>query len=178
MTPAHAAYAVPASALLAAYRAAGIGWIVTVPDIVQMSVHVRLAQPDSGFRTLTCAAENQALEVAAGLYAGGARAAILVQNQGLFNCLNALRTIGLDGRVPLFIAAGQFGREFDNLGADPRASRRRMVSLVEPVLDAMQVPWTRLERPADLPAVPAAIDAAFSRSGPSVLLIGHYTAWE
>ena len=172
------AHAVGATPILQAWRAAGIRWAVTVPDFVQLSLHAALARPDAGLRTITTANENQAIEIAAGLHAGGERAVVMMQNQGLYNCLNAIRALGLDAQVPLFLSIGQFGREFANLGDDPRRSRRRMVSLLEPVMDAIGMPHFRIESPSDLPNVARAADAAFSRNGPSAMLIGHYTAWE
>lgn len=172
------AHGVPAAPILQAWRAAGIRWVVTVPDFVQLSLHAALARPDSGLRTVTTANENQAIETAAGLHAGGERAVVMMQNQGLYNCLNAIRALGLDAQVPLYLSIGQFGREFANLGADPRRSRRRMVSLLEPVMDAIGMPYFRIESAADLPNVARAADAAFSRNGPSAMLLGHYTAWE
>jgi sulfopyruvate decarboxylase TPP-binding subunit len=172
------AHSVGASAILRAWRAAGIDWVITVPDFVQLSVHAALAAPDAGLRTGTTANENQAIEIAAGLHAGGARCVVMMQNQGLYNCLNAIRALGLDAQVPLFLSIGQFGREFANLGQDPRRSTRRMVSLLEPVMDAIGMPWFRLESAADLPAIGRAAEAAFSRNGPSAMLVGHYTAWD
>jgi sulfopyruvate decarboxylase TPP-binding subunit len=172
------AHSVGAAPILQAWRAAGIRWVVTVPDFVQLSLHAAIARPDSGLRSITTASENQAVETAAGLHAGGERAVVMMQNQGLYNCLNAIRALGLDAQVPLFLSVGQFGREFANLGSDPRRSRRRMVSLLEPVMDAIGMPYFRVESSSDLPNVALAADAAFARKGPSAMLIGHYTTWE
>ncbi len=172
------AFAVPASAFVEAYQRHNIEWVVTVPDFVQLSIHSRLAKGDTGLSVLTCSNENQAVQAAAGLYIGGKRSVIMIQNQGLYNCMNAVRAIGLDAHIPLVFAIGQFGREFSNLGADPRKSSRRMVSLLEPVLDAMSIPSFRLEHPGDVAAIDRAIESAHARQQPAALLIGHYTSWE
>jgi len=172
------AFAVPASAFIKAYQRHQIDWVVTVPDFVQLSIHSRLAKGDTGLSVLTCANENQAVQAAAGLYIGGKRSVVMIQNQGLYNCMNAVRAIGLDAHIPLVFAIGQFGREFSNLGADPRLSKRRMVSLLEPVLDTMDIPYFQLEHPRDVDAIDKAIETAYSRQHPAALLIGHYTSWE
>lgn len=172
------AYAVPASAFIAAYQRHGIDWILTVPDFVQLSIHSRLAQGDTGIKVLTCANENQAVQTAAGLYVGGKRAVVMIQNQGFYNCMNAVRALGLDANIPLVFAIGQFGREFSNLGGDSRQSKRRMVSLLEPTLDAFSIPYFRAEHPNDAGAIDQAIESAYSRQQPAALLIGHYTSWE
>ena len=172
------AYSVSAAEILKAYRQAGLDWVVTVPDLVQLAVHDRLSQGDSGFGYTSCSNENQALQTAAGLWIGGHRPVVMMQNQGFYNCMNALRALGLDAGLPLLMAVGQFGREFSNLGQDPRTSRRKMVSLLEPTMDAFALPYFRLESPADLPNVARAVSSAFDRPGPAALLIGHYTGWE
>jgi sulfopyruvate decarboxylase subunit alpha len=73
------------------------------------------------------------------LVIGGKRTAVLIQNQGLLNCINSLRAVGLDAGLPMLLVVGQFGREFDNVGQDPAQSRRRVVNLVEPMLDVMGI---------------------------------------
>lgn len=172
------AYSVSAPAILKAWRDAGIDWVVTVPDLVQLAVHDRVNQPDSGFRCTFCSNENQALQTAAGLWIGGRRPLVIMQNQGFYNCMNAIRALGLDAGVPLLLQVGQFGREFANLGQDPRQSRRKMVSLLEPTMDAFGMPCFRMESGADLSAIGEAARAAFDGRQPAAILVGHYTGWE
>ena len=172
------AFSVPASAFINAYKRHGIEWIVSVPDFVQLSIHERLAKPDCGLKLLTCANENQAVQTAAGLYVGGKRSVVMIQNQGFYNCMNAVRALALDAHIPMVFAIGQFGREFANLGRDPRQSARRMVSLLEPSLDAFSIPYFRVEHPRDAAAIDQAIETAYAKQIPTALLIGHYTSWE
>ena len=171
-------YSVGGRAIAAELRRCGVDTATTVPDFVQLSLDACLREPGSGIALTTCANENQAVCAAAGLYFGGRRPAVIMQNQGLHNCLNSLRTVGLDGRVPLLLLVGQFGREFANLGQDPRRSDRRMVRLVEPVLDAMEIPSFRLEGPADFGNIGRAWDTAWQESRATVLIVGHYTLWD
>ena len=171
------AFAVPASAFIEAYKRQHVEWVVTVPDFVQLSIHARLAKGDTSLSVLTCANENQAVQTAAGLFVGGKRSVVMIQNQGFYNCMNSVRALGLDAHIPLVFAIGQFGREFSNLGADPRKSARRMVSLLEPVLDTLAIPYFRLEHPGDVAAIDQAIEAAYTYQQPAALLIGHYTSW-
>ena len=49
------AHAVGATPILQAWRAAGIRWVVTVPDFVQLSLHAAVAHPGSGLRSYTTA---------------------------------------------------------------------------------------------------------------------------
>ncbi|QKH36827.1 thiamine pyrophosphate-binding protein [Achromobacter pestifer] len=167
---------VPATAIVERLDAGGFHKIVTVPDFVQLSVH-DLIDKTPNFQVIRCSDENQAIHVAGGLHIGGHRVAVLIQNQGLLNCLNSLRAVGLDAGLSMLLMIGQFGREYSNVGNDPSLSRRRVVNLVEPVLDVMGIDHWRLDGPQDLPNIDMAIESCAARSGPAAVLIGHYTAW-
>jgi sulfopyruvate decarboxylase TPP-binding subunit len=169
---------VSARAILQEMRRCGIDHVTTTPDFVQLSVHARLDAADSGVRTTYCANENQALQLAMGLIVGGCKPAVIMQNQGLYNCVNSLRACGLDARMPLFMMIGQFGREFSNVGYDPRESRRRMVSLLLPVLDAMRVRYWLLESPDDLGVFAQAWKHAREKQAPTAVIVGHDTEWD
>lgn len=147
-----------------------------MPDFVQLSVH-ELIDSTPEFQVIRCSDENQAIHVAGGLHIGGHRTAVLMQNQGLLNCLNSLRGIGLDAGLPMLLMVGQFGREFANVGQDSTQSRRRVVNLVEPVLDVLEVPYWRLDHPRDLSNIDEAVQVGASRQVPTAVLVGHYTDW-
>ncbi|WP_213957549.1 thiamine pyrophosphate-binding protein [Variovorax sp. dw_954] len=167
---------IAASAIVERLGALDYRHIVTVPDFVQLSVH-RLVDETPAFRVIRCADENQAIHVAGGLCIGGNRTAVLIQNQGLLNCMNSLRAIGLDAKLPMLLMVGQFGREFANVGGDPKQSRRRVVNLVEPMLDAIDIPYWRLDGPRDIASIDEAAEVSAARNVPAALLVGHYTAW-
>ncbi|MCM5571156.1 thiamine pyrophosphate-binding protein [Burkholderiaceae bacterium FT117] len=156
----------------------GIDSITTVPDFVQLSVHAHLDRDPQRFMVTYCANENQAVHVAMGQYIGGRNPAVLMQNQGLHNCVNSLRACGLDAGMPLLFVIGQFGREFANVGRDARKSGRRIVSLLEPVLDALGVPSWKVECDDDVPAIEVAWRSAVQRMQPSAVIIGNYTLWD
>ena len=54
----------------------------------------------------------------------------------------------------------------------PRQSKRYGVRIVEPVLDAMGIVYHEIEEEADTRKIRPAIDDAYARSRPVVLLIG------
>lgn len=150
---------------------------VTVPDFVQFSVHERLATGVDGIRQVLACSEDQAITTAAGLYVGGAQPVVMVQNQGLYKAMNSLRAVCIDAQVPLVLMIGQFGREAENIDTAPTASRRNMVRLLEPALDAFSIPHWRIDTESDLPAMRAAFDAAASRRSAAALIFGRCTAW-
>lgn len=167
-----------AQGLFDALKRCGIDHVTTVPDLAQLSLHEKLEAPGSGFRVVHCSNENQAIQVSTGLYIGGRRVITLMQNQGLYNCLNTLRACGADASIPLLMLIGQFGREFDNVGQDSRRSRRRMVSWMSPVLDAAGIPHWEIESDADIPKLDEAWSHSRQHKTPAAVVVGNYTAWD
>ncbi len=169
-------YAVPASRVHDILRDKGVNAVTTVPDFIQFALHDRLrADPDVTY--VECAAENQALTTAMGMYIGGLEPIIMVQNQGLFNCINTLRSVGIDGQTPLVVFAGAFGREFSNLGKPLAESRRVMVNRTQPVVEGLGLPFYHIETQDDLPKIATAFDRARADKRAAVVHFGYYPAW-
>lgn len=171
-------YAIPGSAALKALQQNKVDHVVTVPDWVQLSLHRLLEDNTCGIRVTNTTNENQSLTVAAGLTIGGARPLVMMQNQGFYNCINTLRAVCLDAHVPMVLMVGQFGREYSNIGQDPRSSTRSMVAIMEPMLEALQLPFWRLESPDDLGHMARAFAAAQEQQTAAVLLVGAPMAWK
>ncbi len=172
---------IPASLILDAYRetfreargSGGVrrdpmGWILSVPDTHQKSVLAALDKERS-IRLLTCATEDEANAVAAGLYMGGEPNIVMIQHAGLYASVNTLRGVAMDGRVPILYMVGLLSRERDR---DPSDSRHSMVRYCEPLLDTFGVPHARLEGPDDVHLISEYHRVAQKRRGPAALLVG------
>lgn len=172
-------YSVPASVVLDELDACGMTHFVTMPDYVQISVNHRLAE---GYlphvEVVNCSTEDEAVAIAFGLHIGGKVSWLSMQNQGLFACANALRSIGLEARVPMPILVGQWGRELSNLGGDPSQSSRLVVRKTEALCEAMDIPYFRLESPKDRGVIREAFDVGRSRNVATVVLVGAHTSWD
>lgn len=166
-----------ASALLAALQSAGVTHAVTTPDFVQFALHERLAAPDSGIAHVYAASEDQALTTATGLHIGGAKPMLIVQNQGLFKCINTLRGTCLDTGVPVVFFVGQFGREAENIGQPMTHSRRSMVRLLEPLLEALGVRYWSVHEDSDVPLIAEAFAHARSAETAAVVIVGRHVTW-
>lgn len=174
----HENFSVPAAAFITEFKKCGIDFITTVPDMLQIALHQELEKPGVDINVVNCTTEDQAVETAAGLYAGLRNPAILMQNQGFYAAINSVRALGLDSKVPLFFVIGQFGREFSNLGNDPLKSTRRMVRMLEPLLDTLGIPYWRLESPDDIGNIEKAYLASREGLGPAALIVGHFVGFE
>ena len=149
-----------------------LGWILSVPDTHQKTVLAALDKEEA-IRVLTCATEDEATAVAAGLWIGGEPAGLMIQHAGLYASVNTLRGVALDGRVPVFYLIGLLSREKDK---DPRESRHSMVRYCEPLLDTFGVPHARLEGPDDVHLIPEYFRLARARRGPAAVLVGLETS--
>ncbi len=157
----------------------GVNYVVTVPDWVQIPLHRALeAEPDGGIRLLNCCTEDEAFTMAAGLHIGGKKSAIVIQNQGLYAGLNALRGAGLDASIPMVMLIGQFGREVANFDASPRTSNRRVVNILEPLLAMLDIPYWNIERADQIGNIAKAFDAAEQRQSPAAVILDRNMAWD
>jgi sulfopyruvate decarboxylase subunit alpha len=170
-------YSISASAAVAALRRNRVDHVVTVPDWVQLSLHDRLNTGVEGIKVVNCANENQVVTVAAGLTIGGKRPVLMMQNQGLYNCVNTLRAVCLDAHIPMVFMVGQFGREFENVGRPSTQSRRTMVLIAEPLLQSIGVPFHILDNEADMSKLDLAFKQAERERTAAVLLVSAPMAW-
>lgn len=166
-----------ASGLLKALQSAGVTHAVTVPDFVQFALHERIFAPESGIQSVLACAEDQALTTATGLYVGGAKPFVMVQNQGMYKLTNTLRATCIDAGVPMVFLIGQFGRELGNIGQPMAASERSMVRFMAPVLQAMGVRTWVVEDDADLGSVAEAFAHAQSAETAAAVLIARHVTW-
>lgn len=75
----------------------------------------------------------------------------------------------MEGKNPVCMMVGLLSKE---PGVPPTKSRSYGVRVVEPILDAMQIEHHLIETPDDVGRVVPAIEGAYARSLPVVMLIG------
>lgn len=163
---------IPAGAVVAELQRLGIEFIVSVPDTHQKTVLAALDRQQQ-ITVITCCTEDEAVAVGAGLWMGGASCALMIQHAGLFACVNNLRGVGLDIRVPLFLLIGLLGRQLD---LPPRENPGSMVRLAEPLLDTLGIAYYLADGPEDLPLLERALTECRAREQPVAVLIGAPTA--
>ncbi len=151
-----------------ASRPERLGTILSVPDTHQKTVLTAL-EHEPEIRVITCATEDEANAIAAGLHIGGEPVLLMIQHAGLYASVNTLRGVAIDGRVPVFYVIGLLSREKDK---DPSESRSSMVRYCEPLLDTFAVPHARLEGPEDLHLIPEYYKLSRERQGPAAVLVG------
>jgi sulfopyruvate decarboxylase subunit alpha len=166
------AISVSAEAIVAELYALDITHVVNVPDTHQRTLLAALARQQR-IRLLTAATEDEAVGINAGLYVGGQRPILSIQQTGLLAAMNTIKGIALDGRVPTCMLVGYFGRDVTKPARDNAA---RTIRLIEPTLAAWDIPAFPLEGPDDLPVIAAAYQHSLDHRGPAVVLVGAPTA--
>lgn len=162
------AQSVDAQIIHDAIRGCGITHAVIVPDTIVAKVIERLdADPD--IRTINVCTEDEAMCIHAGLYMGGAEPMMVIQETGLYACINSLRAIALDAEVPTLIFVGLFGRDVNRTVED---NRGRTVRLIAPVMDALDVPHYLIDGPDDVGVIATAFAESRERRGPVVVFLG------
>lgn len=166
-----AAGPIPAATLVDAIHRCGVRTVLTVPDTHQATTLAALAA-DPAVRLLTCATEDEAVAIAAGLWIGGDEPMLIIQNTGLCASINTWRGVAIDGHIPLFAFVGLFSRE---AGVEPRTSARSPVRYAIPLLEALDIPYALIDGPADVPRIEKLFRLSRERHGPAVALIGYPT---
>jgi sulfopyruvate decarboxylase TPP-binding subunit len=162
------ALSVGASAIVGELLKLGVSHVVNVPDTHQRTLLAELSR-QSQIRLLTACTEDEAIAINAGLWIGGQRPILSIQQVGLLAAMNNLRGIAMEARIPTCMLVGYFGRD---LTRSARENAARSVKLIEPTLDAWDVPYFPIEGPDDLPAIAQAYQYAEEHLGPAVVLIG------
>lgn len=131
----------------------GVTHVVWLPDTETASL-LEALQGQELLRLVPIAREGEAIPIAAGLWAGGRRPAVLIQSTGFFEAGDSLRGIGLDLGLPLVMFVGYRGYRRYGPITDSAAIH------LEPVLKAWGIPYDLLQDDADLPLVQEAFDQA------------------
>jgi sulfopyruvate decarboxylase TPP-binding subunit len=159
---------VEAAAMLDVLYELDVTHVINVPDTHQRSVLAALSR-QSRIKLLTACTEDEAIAINAGLWIGGQRPVLSIQQVGLLAALNNVKALAMDARIPTCMLVGYFGRDVTRTARDNAANG---VKLVEPTLDAWQIAYFPIEGPEDLPRLAEAYRHSLEHSGPAVVLIG------
>ena len=155
--------------IIAAIKASRIEFVISVPDIMTSEGLLRPLAQDKALRLIRVCKEDEGIGICAGLAYSGRRALLLIQQTGMFDSINAIRGVAVEYGLPICMMVGLLEKE---PGTPPMQSKRYGVRIVEPILDAMGIPFHEIEEEADVGKIAPAIEDAYARSHPVVLLIG------
>jgi len=155
--------------IIQAVKDAGVHTILSVPDRTTEEGLLRRIAEDETLRHVRVAKEDETIGISAGLSYSGTRALCLFQYTGLYDSLNAVRAIAMEYSMPVCMMVGLLGKK---PGVPPTESPNYGIRVIEPVLDAMEMPHHLLETDDDLHLIKPAINAAYENSTPVTFLVG------
>jgi len=159
--------------IIAAIKASGVEFILSVPDIVTSSGLLAPIARDKELRLIRVCKEDECIGIASGLSYCNKRALILIQHTGLLDSLNAIRGIAVEYNQPICMMVGLLQHDPDFA---PRASPRYGVRIVEPILDDMGIAHQLISVDADVAKIQPAIDTAYRDSRPVAFLVARSPA--
>jgi sulfopyruvate decarboxylase TPP-binding subunit len=156
-------------AIIAGIKAAGIEYVVTVPDLHTSRGLLMPIVADKDLKVIRVCKEDECFGIAAGLSYGNKRALILIQHTGFLYAQNAIRGVAVEQKLPMCMMVGLL----NNVpGESPSKSKRIGLRAVETFLDHWQIPHDILQSDADVPRVPMAFNDAYEKSHPTAILLG------
>jgi sulfopyruvate decarboxylase TPP-binding subunit len=161
------------ASIIAAIKAAGVEYILSVPDITTSSGLLGPIARDPAFHLIRVCKEDECIGIASGLSYCDKRALSLIQHTGFLDSINAIRGVAVEYGQPICMMIGLLQHDPDTT---PRNSPRYGVRIVEPILEAMGIPHHYVGEQSDVARIRPAIEEAYVKSFPVALLIGRSPA--
>jgi sulfopyruvate decarboxylase subunit beta len=157
------------SDIISAIKAAGVEFVVSVPDIVTSDGLLWPLSTDPELKLVRVCKEDEGVSICGAMSYNNTRALLLMQQTGLMDSLNAIRAIGVDYQLPICMMVGLQGKEAE---LKPEDSASYGVRIIEPILRAMDIPSRLIETPADIAHIRDDIEQAYRHSTTFCFLIG------
>ncbi len=167
--PSEEAEELSGGAIIAAIKEAGVGYVLSVPDLHTAHGLLMPIAEDPDLDLIRVCKEDECMGISAGLSYGDKRALVLIQYTGFLYAQNAIRAMAAEQQKPICLMIGLLGKP---PGVAPRDAKRIGVRAVEPMLDIMGIPHQLIETDADVPLIAPAIIDAYENEHPTAFLIG------
>ena len=139
--------------------------VVWLPDSETNFMYEKMVS-DSTLDLVPVCREGETVAIAAGLWVGGKRPVVLIQNTGLFESGDSVRGLALDINFPLVMMIGYRG--WTRHGVTPDSAAR----FTEPILHAWGINHYLVETDDDVSRISIAFDEAEETQSPVACLMG------
>jgi len=154
-----------------ALRDHGITHVVGLTDNLCLVLFQFLID-DPGIEVINVSREGEAFALASGLYLGGKKPIVLIQNTGFLESGDAFRGTSWNMKIPQVILMGYRGYKT----LDPEIERKDSVAeFTEPTLKAWNIPYYIMIDDGDIDMVTTAFEQAQSTSLPVAILVAETT---
>jgi len=151
-----------ALALIRAIESWGATHVIWLPSTESPRMHQALR--DSRLVGIPVCREGEAIPIAAGLYAGGKKPVVAIQNTGFLESGDSVRGLAIPLGIPLPIVIAYRGYKKDGPMTDTAAI------YIEPILKAWGIKYY-LVNPLDERRIQAVLQEAWDTSSPVVVLL-------
>jgi sulfopyruvate decarboxylase subunit alpha len=150
--------------VIAQMRTNGVSHVVWLPDSETNHLFLKMRQDDS-LALVGVSREGHACSIASGLYTGGAKPVILIQNTGLLESGDSLRGWLFNLKAPVVFLVGYRGYTRHGVNKDSAAT------YTERFLMAFDLPFYMIESNDDADRISVAFAEAERTSRPVVVLV-------
>ena len=155
----------PPSSVVAELKKNNISHVVWLPDS-ETNFMFQLLTNEPTLDLVPVCREGETMAIAAGLWVGGKRPIVLIQNTGIFEAGDSIRGLGLDVNQPLVMLVGYRGWSRHGLTKDSAAR------FIEHILHAWGITYYLIETDEDADRISLAIEEADRTSKPVAVLVG------
>ena len=143
----------------------GFTHVVWLPDS-ETNFMYQLLKSDPDLDLVPVCREGETMAIAAGLWVGGKKPVVLIQNTGIFESGDSIRGLGLDVNQPLVMLVGYRGWSRHGLTADSAAR------FIEHILHAWGISYFLVETDEDADRISVAAEEAERTQKPVAVLVG------
>ena len=156
--------------IVEALKQQNITHAIGVPDNGSAQIYEGLRK-ELDIEVITVTREGEAFAVASGLYVGGKKPVVIIQNTGFLESGDAFRGTVFNMKIPVVVFIGYRG--FHNRDENGKWIDS-VASFLEPTLKAWSLPYKMLASDKDIKSIHWAFQKSSETSLPAaVLLIGH-----
>ena len=143
----------------------GVTHVVWLPDSETSFLYEEmLGDPD--LELVQVAREGESIAVALGLWVGGKKPVVLIQNTGLFESGDSVRSIAVDAELPVVLMIGYRGWTRHGVTNDSAAR------FTEPILNAWGIEYYLVESDEDVERITLCFEQAEKTQKPVACLFG------
>ncbi|HME51060.1 MAG TPA: sulfopyruvate decarboxylase subunit alpha [Candidatus Lokiarchaeia archaeon] len=154
-----------------ALKEAGVNLLLSVPCAMLKGL-LNVIETKAEIQHVPATREEEAVGIAAGAYLGGRNPAILMQNSGLGNSVNAIKSLLGFYRIPVAFIISQRGAEGERV-----AAQVPMGQVTIPLLDCIGMKTHIIVTASDIPQISAAIRECQATLVPVAILLT-YSLWK
>lgn len=139
--------------------------VITVPCKFFATLLEKMKEEPS-IRLIWPAREEEGLGISAGSYLGGARSILMIQNSGLGNMVNAIKSLNEYYDIPFFAIVSHRGGDSEKIEAQKPVGR-----ITTELLNLLGIRHETLSVPGDVDKIGAALKEFFTKKENRVLLL-------